>query len=521
MNRNNTLICVVALLLFPACQKEESDQPMEKDAVLSASIEQQVLPSSTKTVLASDLSVEWKADDAIKVFDNMGNSIKLVAESAGTSSRFVEPAVSAKDIGFSDIAMSCGIYPYSSGASYDTSNGSITFSLPETQIYEPNSFGQDANVTVGVVTDDNIDFKNVCGVLRLQLKGGASVKKVKKIVLTGKEYLWGTFSVNPANAGTTGASYVSGGGTSLTLDCSHYGETSLNAGDGGVELNSGSDIDFNIIVPVGAFASGFTVTIYDIGDTYSTNTPIYGTVTATATNTIVRSQIKEMPVKIASLLTSDFAELEYLKSTNTEKSYINSGWNADNNSGFEVKFNPKGEGTWEQLFSARETDHHRQFGMNWNKAKSDYAFSNTGRFEHAANSTSITEENRQNNCELSFDSVNVVKYINNQFASAKGKVQTVSPGTYEAYGPVYIFALNQGGEVSEYGTADLYYLKFYDGSTLARYFIPAKVTASAGVTDVNGNNAPQNTLGLFDVVNRKFYQNAGSGSFTAGTVLTN
>jgi hypothetical protein len=54
--------------------------------------------------------------------------------------------------------------------------------------------------------------------------------------------------------------------------------------------------------------------------------------------------------------------------------------------------------------------------------------------------------------------------------------------------------------------AKLYVCRIYDKFTLVRDFVPCKNSSG--------------TIGLYDLVNNQFYSNAGSGTFTAGPVIT-
>lgn len=53
----------------------------------------------------------------------------------------------------------------------------------------------------------------------------------------------------------------------------------------------------------------------------------------------------------------------------------------------------------------------------------------------------------------------------------------------------------------------LYSFKLYDNGTLIRNYIPAK-------------RAVDNALGLYDTVNNEFYENAGTGTFIAGSAIS-
>ena len=71
---------------------------------------------------------------------------------------------------------------------------------------------------------------------------------------------------------------------------------------------------------------------------------------------------------------------------------------------------------------------------------------------------------------------------------------------------MFVFASNDGGSANFYSTANIYSFTLYDGDSIIRDYVPAK--NSGGVT------------GLYDLVNDTFYQNAGTGVFTAGPVVT-
>ena len=68
--------------------------------------------------------------------------------------------------------------------------------------------------------------------------------------------------------------------------------------------------------------------------------------------------------------------------------------------------------------------------------------------------------------------------------------------------PIFLFAVNSSKQSMGYGACKLRSCKIYDNGTLVRDFIPCK--NASGV------------IGLWDDVNSAFYQNAGSGTFTAG-----
>lgn len=75
-------------------------------------------------------------------------------------------------------------------------------------------------------------------------------------------------------------------------------------------------------------------------------------------------------------------------------------------------------------------------------------------------------------------------------------------GSFTTTYPIYLFGNNRSGISSELISGKIYSCSLYNSTTEVRNFIPAK--------DSSG------TLGLYDTVNKKFYTNAGTGTFTAG-----
>lgn len=79
---------------------------------------------------------------------------------------------------------------------------------------------------------------------------------------------------------------------------------------------------------------------------------------------------------------------------------------------------------------------------------------------------------------------------------------TNANGTFSAPRPLFLFASNDSGSAAYFSTGKLYSCAIYDNGTLARDFVPCKNASGA--------------VGLYDLVDAKFYGNSGSGAFTAG-----
>ena len=72
--------------------------------------------------------------------------------------------------------------------------------------------------------------------------------------------------------------------------------------------------------------------------------------------------------------------------------------------------------------------------------------------------------------------------------------------------PLYLLAQKASSGATNYAKAKLFRCQIFNGDAFARDFVPCKDPAGA--------------VGLYDLVDGKFYGNAGTGSFTAGPVVT-
>lgn len=69
--------------------------------------------------------------------------------------------------------------------------------------------------------------------------------------------------------------------------------------------------------------------------------------------------------------------------------------------------------------------------------------------------------------------------------------------------PLYLFAVNTANSTGTFAPLIVYSVQIYDSGTLVRNYIPAK-----------RNN--DNSVGMYETIENKFYQNSGSGSFIGG-----
>ena len=186
------------------------------------------------------------------------------------------------------------------------------------------------------------------------------------------------------------------------------------------------------------------------------------------------------------ILPDGYTQLEYIQS-NGGAHYIDTGFKPNQNTGIIAKFQLlSSTGNQTPIFS-RTSRNVASFGVfldSNSKWTADYG---TLRYTNS----SIGAQNLIN---LNFDK-NVVKFNNDSY--------TFDAQTFQGSSNLTIFGMNTGGTVANNARMNFYSCEIYDNGTLIRSFIPCK--------------NPSGTIGLYDIVNSKFYTNVGSGgTFTAG-----
>ncbi len=272
-----------ASLCLAACQIElvDPNQPNVSDDVLSAKIEQNEV---TKTVLGESNNVFWSENDQIVAFmkSSYGHKYQIKPSFAGKTYADFSRVSSASGDDLSagmEWDHNVAYYPYSESIECVKSgdNYALGVVLPAEQTYEENSFGNGTWPMVAVSEDNNITFKNVCGGIKLQLKG---TQIVKSITIQGKnnEKLAGAATVIAYTDETKPAIVMDeGASTTVTLNC---GE--------GVWLNESTVTEFIIALPPVLFSQGFTLTVTD------SNSQTYSVETDKA-NTVLRASLLVMP----------------------------------------------------------------------------------------------------------------------------------------------------------------------------------------------------------------------------------
>lgn len=190
-------------------------------------------------------------------------------------------------------------------------------------------------------------------------------------------------------------------------------------------------------------------------------------------------------------LPSQYQEVEYIESTNRQ--YIDSGVIGRPNIEVKAKaiFTDSANFSNLGLVGSRQTNGGTRFYIisiysnRWHLGLgNDYT------------SDTLPKKNILYDIHFSFIEGNFVLYVdNNIILSGNTNIET----TY----PLYIFGVNNYGNVSRLASAKLYSLEIIQDNTLVRNFIPCYRKADG-------------EIGLYDIVNNRFYTNSGTGTFIKG-----
>ena len=191
-----------------------------------------------------------------------------------------------------------------------------------------------------------------------------------------------------------------------------------------------------------------------------------------------------------SALPTGYTQVEYIQSSGTQ--YIDTRFYPNNNTRVVMDAQITTIGTKGQFFfGARGASYAKSFAFMYStdgpSLKSSYGTANTKATSKDFTARMLIDKNK-NVCTLN------------------SEVITHTASTFQSTIMMYLFASNENGTTNYYATMRLYSCQIYDNGTLIRNFVPCK--NASGVA------------GLYDLVNKLFFTNSGSGTFTVGATVT-
>ena len=267
MKKSFMILAVLAMsaLAMVSCKKDKDTDNGEKITIYATMDSPKA--GGEKTHLGPTTNnftpTYWSLYDEVAVFS--GNQMKEFELTGGENT---PDATFAGEAPTSNSAY-CAFYPYSGpnnlSATQSGSTYTVTYALPYCQTYRapingvPTFDDRDCPMIAYSTDGQNYQFKNMMGVLKLDLKGTGVVDHIVLTDNNTNAKLHGTATVSVSVPGATPeltSASITDGGNDLKLTC----------GDG-VELNENTATSFYFVVPVGTLGTnGFIIDVYNAND---------------------------------------------------------------------------------------------------------------------------------------------------------------------------------------------------------------------------------------------------------------
>lgn len=261
------------LMLAVSCKKDKNDEIENPGSGFRATVESHEGDSKT---LLDGLAVKWDSDDEILV----------KSSTCSTPKRFITTGTGASANFDAAESLPTDFYTPNYTAYYpaDKFDGN-EIDLPYEQYYVENTFDKGANPMAATSSDNVLPFKNICGVLELQLYSETPCY-VNEVDITSDagEQLWGHGTVT-----------LTDGIPSLSIDPEDDDQSYLwlyPEEEDAVALSTDPEAPtaFYFVVPAGTLGKSFTVTVYAEDWEY-----VWSKTANSTQNLIGRSQITVMP----------------------------------------------------------------------------------------------------------------------------------------------------------------------------------------------------------------------------------
>ena len=240
----------MAAALVASCSIQEENYVTPADrTVFHASFEQPA-EEGTRVYVNEDFQLRWTADDRVSIFNKTTANQQYRFKGATGDSEGEFEIVGDLGTGSAIPYVIC-VYPYGEATAI-TAGGALAVTLPATQTYASHSFGPGANTMVALSADENLQFKNLGGYLRVSLYGAGV--QVSTLTLRGnkEEKIAGKATVSMTSDGLPSIAMADDATTSITLTCAE--PVALRA-------TAAESVDFWFVVPPVTFSEGFTVTV--------------------------------------------------------------------------------------------------------------------------------------------------------------------------------------------------------------------------------------------------------------------
>ena len=263
------------LLLVCGCQRMEElevpDPAVTGKPLVTATLES---GADTRTYLSApdDQGIYypfWSEKDYLAVYVNgldRADKYSLVSGAGSSSGQFAGTLYGTRKV---------ALYPFDDRSESGLQGDILHLNLPAVQTYAEGSFADGSYPMVAVSSTDELNFKNLCSVLKVSLTGTADVQSVKFIAHDSWMPVSGPATVRTDFQDLPELVMADDGSNEVTLRC------------GFVTLDPERPTDFFLVIPPGTYRGGFSLEIKTFR----------GTITRSTDADIVfeRSQMRAIP----------------------------------------------------------------------------------------------------------------------------------------------------------------------------------------------------------------------------------
>lgn len=186
--RKEALVLTILASFVAGCRVDQPESAVQERNFVGTMVEEGTRTSIVRE--ASAYCIKWKEDDTILIDDGSGRSVYKAVNGGSEVTEFRR---------FS------GFVPHGTVRAYYPE--SIADGYPQEQVYDPDNFG--FNPMMAVSGDNNLFFKNLGSILKLDVAATDSDSQLVDIVISADQSLCGPFTVNSDAAAVTGAKNVS------------------------------------------------------------------------------------------------------------------------------------------------------------------------------------------------------------------------------------------------------------------------------------------------------------------------
>ena len=257
------LCCGLSALFFGACSEDTTTdatpRPNGPGLVFTGITE----GGRTRTQLGDkdkngNYPTQWIAGDRIAVYasDNPKDYAIYKTENGGeTLADFIYESGAELN---ASAPYFVAYYPekYYNNNYFNQDDKSLEVRLPDTQNYTAGNIEQDAYPMAAVSKGTKLSFKNVLGIVRLNLKSTLGGVKVRKIIISSNKPLWGISSITFGDGATAPI---------LNVNEDEYVDTknmTLDCGEAGVALNADAPTEFMVTLPPAEYKT-FRIQVID------------------------------------------------------------------------------------------------------------------------------------------------------------------------------------------------------------------------------------------------------------------